>query len=365
MSAFSLSELVRPELSELSPYLPVLGDFPVRLDANEAPRLLSEQARARLGEIVASTDYSLYPDPTVGELRRAIARKMGTSPEEVLVGVGSDELITLLLTALDRPRKKESATAVLTTTPTFVMYRMSARVRGMRVMEVPLDESWDLPVDQFSRAIEFAEPNLVFIASPNNPTGNLMSEDRLSRIIEAAPRALVVVDEAYIGYASRDQLALYRRHENVAILRTLSKTGFAALRVGWLVGRPALVAELDKARLPYNVNTLSQKLATAVLTELDHEVERITKSVIEERRRLTAELSERRSLGVTSSDANFLWVRTPVPAGDVFSELCRKGVLVRSFHGRGGRLTNQLRVTVGARAENDRFLEALDEALGA
>src|SRR5690606_3844862 len=147
--------------------------------------------------------------------------------------VGSDELITLLLTVMTRTKSKVPCPTILTTTPTFVMYRLSARVRGQRVIEVPLDEQWDIDVEGMKRAVSATDPNVIFIATPNNPTGTMASHDRLIELIEATPSALIVIDEAYIDYASRNHVALLSQYENVVILRTLSKIGFAALRVGW------------------------------------------------------------------------------------------------------------------------------------
>ena len=209
------------------------------------------------------------------------------SEDEVLVGVGSDEVISLLLTVLCQPRGRTTVPTLLTTTPTFVMYKLSAKVRGQRVLEVPLDADWDISVPAMTRALSMAPPNLVFVASPNNPTGTQPDPARLDEIIEAAAGALVVIDEAYADYAARRHIDLYRKHENVALLRTLSKVGFAALRLGWLIGRPELVAELDKARLPYNVATPTQELATVVLEELSGELARVTSHVMAERERVS------------------------------------------------------------------------------
>lgn len=356
-----ISDLLRPELAELSSYAPLAGDFAIRLDANEAPPLLSAAARARLSQVAAATAWERYPDARTTELRQAIATRMGVSADEILAGVGSDEVISTLITVLARPREKSGVPTILTTTPSFVMYRQSARVRGMNVIEVPLDASWDLAETSLCRALEMTPPNIVFIATPNNPTGNLMSRDRLERLIQAAQGALVVVDEAYVDYSSDDHLDLYRKYENVALLRTLSKVGFAALRVGWLVARPELTRELDKARCPYNLPSVSQALATTVLTELAGEVESLARAVKDERARLSAALEAMPRVSLTPSQANFLWIKTERPAGEVFDALCEKKILVRSFHARGGRLAVQLRVTVGMRAENDAFLQALAE----
>jgi histidinol-phosphate aminotransferase len=277
------------------------------------------------------------------------------------MGVGSDEILALLVTALAKPRRAAEPPIVVTTSPTFVMYKMSARLRGQRVIEVPLDADWDLAEEGMLKALELGPPHLVFIASPNNPTGTLMSRERLERVIRAAPRSLVVVDEAYIDYADRTQLDLFRSHENVAILRTLSKVGFAALRIGWLVGRPELVRELDKIRLPYNASGVAQALGALVVGELWNDVLAVVRSVKSERARLAEALGRELGVGVSPAQANFLWVKTPGPAGDVFRGLAERGVLVRSFHESGGRLSHQLRITVGSPTENDELVRAWRE----
>ncbi|MEO7035220.1 MAG: histidinol-phosphate transaminase [Polyangiaceae bacterium] len=356
-----LADLLCPALAELSSYTPVAGDYPVRLDANEAPELLSAAAKRRMAEVCAEQVWERYPDAAATGLRQALAQYSGVSPEEVLVGDGSDEIITMLLSAFSQPRDRADGAVIMTTTPTFVMYRMSARVRGQRVLEVPLDAAWDLAAESMLRGIEMSTPNLIFIATPNNPTGNLVNRERLEQLIQAAPKSLVVVDEAYIPYSDSDQLDLYRRYENVAVMRTLSKVGFAGLRVGWLIARPALTAELDKVRLPYNMNSPAQALGALAVTELQPEIRRIVSYVVSERARVSTALSALPGISVTPSDANFLWFRTERPAADVFQGLRDRGVLARSFHTRGGRLAHQLRVTIGTSEENDRFLACLRE----
>src|SRR5690606_6444179 len=318
MVALPFAELLRPELGELSPYSPHAGSYPVRLDANEAPTPFSATARARLAAVAAEVAFERYPDAALAELRRALAARSGVEPEAVIAGVGSDEIITVLLTALSTPRRGTDAPTVLTTTPTFVMYAMSARVRGQRVIEVPLDERWDLDETAFVAALREHRPGLAFIASPNNPTGNLMDRARLERAIAAAPDTLFVIDEAYIDYSARNQLDLYRRYGNAALLRTLSKIGLAALRVGWLVAHPDLVRELDKVRLPYNLPTLSQRLAVVATTELAEELALGTARVIAERERLAERLSRLPGVEVTPSQANFLWVGCERSAEAIF-----------------------------------------------
>ena len=361
MTARFFDPLLRAELSELHAYEPHAGHFEVRLDANESPPLLSVEASAALAQAMIPAQYNRYPDARAVALREAIAASCGASPEEILVGTGTDEVIALLLTALDRPRDRAPAASIVTPSPTFVMYRLSARARGFKVVEVPLDGAWDLDAGGMVRAVELAQPNLIFVATPNNPTGTRVSLERLRAVIEASPEALVVVDEAYVDFAgagAEEQLSLLRAYPNVALLRTLSKVGFAALRVGWLVAPAELVREIDKTRQPYNLPVPSQQGATFVLRNLGAEIARMRDVVVAERGRLAVALA---GLGfnVTPSEANFLWVECARPAGEVVSELAARGVLVKSFHASGGRLLKRMRITVGLPGENDRLLHEL------
>jgi histidinol-phosphate aminotransferase len=238
------------------------------------------------------------------------------------------------------------------------MYRLSARARGFKVVEVPLDAAWDLDVPAMIRAVEMARPNIVFIATPNNPTSRSMSIERLEALLAAVTEPLVVIDEAYVDFAAQKQIHLRSRYPNVAVLRTISKIGFAALRVGWVVAPAELVAEVDKVRQPYNLPIPSQRGATFVLRHLQDETARACATVVAERERLTAALGAL-GLGVTPSDANFLWVEAKGPAGTLCEALAARGVLIKGFHASGGRLARRVRITVGLPHENDRLLEEL------
>lgn len=352
------SPLLRPELAELRSYSPHHGHFEVRLDANEAPSLLSPEAAEALARAMAPTFYNRYPDVHASELRKALAERFEAQPDEILLGIGSDEVIALLLTAIDRPRPGASAPALVTPTPTFVMYKLSGRVRGFQVLEVPLDEAWDLDVAAMKAAIARSHPNVVFIASPNNPTSNQVSRDRLEAVIEAAEDALVVLDEAYVAFAPRSDADLRRRYPNVAVLGTISKVGFAALRLGWLIGPAELMREVDKVRQPYNLPVPTQRGAAFVLRELAAEVTRARDIVVSERERIAARLTHV-GLEVTKSAANFVWARTARPSEEVWGALAARGILVKSFHAAGGRLLHQVRITVGLPEENDRLLREI------
>lgn len=362
-----LAELLRPELTELRPYVP--HDPPgirVKLDANEAPSPMSPAVRDAVQRAIASVTLERYPDPRALRLKEAIARRTGARPDELLVGAGSDELIALVLTAMARPRERAPQPVVLTPTPTFVMYRVSARGHGHKPVEVPLDASWDLDATTMKRAIAMMRPNVVFVASPNNPTGNRVDDGRLRDVIGAASGAFTIVDEAYVDYAEEGSVRGWREeHPALGLLRTLSKIGLAALRVGWLEADGALVAELDKVRQPFNLSATSQAAAAAVLEDAWDDVCANVARVVKARTELAAAIGAIDGFSVTPSSANFLWVKAPGPVGAIFEALVKDGVLVRSFHSAGGRLGAQLRVTVGTDSDNDALVSALRRARGA
>jgi histidinol-phosphate aminotransferase len=398
----SIGQLLRPELADLVAYVP--HDPPgieVRLDANEAPPV-SPAVREVVARAIASVALERYPDPRALRLKEAIAKRTGASVADLLIGTGSDEVIGLVTNAMAWPRRRNTQGVILTPTPTFVMYRITARAHGLKPVEVPLDASWDLDVALTQKAIAMMQPSVVFVASPNNPTGNRMSLDRLEEIVRAAgagtavgksmppgsgsgdkPRAgsamaammlsatggtqggeggaFVIVDEAYVDYSGPDaSIRTWReRYPQLGILRTVSKVGLAALRVGWLEADPGLVAEIDKTRQPFNVSATSQVAAAAVLEEAWDEVQAGVARVVAAREKLASAIGALAGFQVTPSAANFLWVKTPIAAERVQEHLVKDGILVRSFHKSGGRLGSQLRITVGEEAQHDRLLASL------
>jgi histidinol-phosphate aminotransferase len=358
---------LRPELEELKAYVP--HDPPgirVKLDANEAPPPSSGAVREVVARAIANVVLERYPDPRALRLKDAIARRTGARPDELIIGSGSDELIALVLTALARPRERNPQPVILTPVPTFVMYRVTARGHGHKPVEVPLDPQWDLDVPTTKRAIEMMRPNVVFVASPNNPTGNRMADARLREIISAAAGVFTIVDEAYVDYAAEGSVRGWREeYPNLGLLRTLSKVGLAALRVGWLEADSALVAELDKVRQPFNLSATSQAAAAAVLEDAWDDVLADVARVVRARSELARAIAELDGFSVTPSAANFLWVKTPGSGQAIFESLVKDGVLVRSFHASGGRLATQLRITIGTDSENDALMTALRRARGA
>jgi histidinol-phosphate aminotransferase len=364
---FDLSQVIRPEVRALRAYQgeQVAGGHPlVKLDANESPFSLGEAIRehlaTELAKALADVELHRYPDPEGRELRGLLARDLGISPDLVLAANGSDEAIQMLLMAV-----AGSDVAILAPVPTFVMYEQGARMLGLRFVGVPLSEQFALDGEAFCQAVRRERPRLVFLAWPNNPTGQLFDEAVLEETLRLCQgpggHALVVVDEAYTHYAGRTWLPRLAEFPNLVILRTLSKIGLAGIRLGMLVANPEVVEEVNKVRLPYNVNSLSQAAARVVLRHRDL-VGRHAATIIQERERLLNRLRDILGVMAFPSHANFVLLRTGRPGDQVFRHLLERGILVRNFS-RAPYLANCLRVTVGTPQENDAFLSGLAAAL--
>lgn len=346
-------QLIRPEILSLSAYHVADATGMVKLDAMENPYHLPEAMSEELGGLLAHAAINRYPDPQAMGVQDALRRAFGIGPQHaILLGNGSDELIQILATALARP-----GASLLAVEPSFVMYRMIAGFSGLRYVGVPLKSDFELDEAAVLEALEREEPALVFIAYPNNPTGNVFDRAALERIIAAAP-GLVVMDEAYHaftgGLSFLDDLD---RYPNLLLMRTVSKLGLAGLRLGYLVGAPAWIRELDKVRLPYNVNVLTQVAARLALDRVAV-LEAQAATLVVEREKLFQAMSEFASVQAHASRANFILFRVP-DGGKVFAGLKTRGVLIKNLHGAHPLLDNCLRVTVGAPEENQAFLAAL------
>ena len=355
--------LLRPELASMRSYVPVAAGRAIRLDANESPHALPREARERLAAELSAIELNRYPDVRATRLRERIAERAGAHPDEIVIGCGSDEVIAMILTALARPREGVSRASVVFPEPSFVMFRVSAMAQGWEPVAVALDDAWDLDRSAMSAALAKHAPNVVFLPSPNNPTGNVFSRDRVESVVREAPRSLVVLDEAYGPFTRVSYRDLRVSNPHVAQLQTLSKLGLAAARVGWAVLPKPIAAAVDKVRQPYNLNALSQRAAELCLTELAPHFERAVADIVEERSRLSSMLSSIDGVTVTPSEANFVWVSVPVDAGALHASLLAKGIVVRSFHASGKRLARQLRISVGTREENDALLAAMRASL--
>jgi histidinol-phosphate aminotransferase len=354
-----IDRLIRPEIRALQAYQVPDAAGLVKLDAMENPYTWPQDLRREWLELLAGVDVNRYPDPRGGALQTALRAAMGV-PEGMglLLGNGSDELIQMLALALAKPGRK-----TLSVEPGFVMYRLIACFAGMDYLGVPLrgtDFSLDLPA--VLEAMERELPVLTFLAFPNNPTGNLFDEAAVSRIIEAAP-GLVVVDEAYAPFAAASFMGCLGTWPNLLVMRTVSKMGLAGLRLGLLAGPRAWLAEIDKTRLPYNVNVLTQVSAAFALRHREV-FEDQTRRIRVERGRLFAALSDLDGVNPYPSDANFILLRLPQgQAPQIYEAIKARGVLVKNLDGAHPLLADCLRVTVGRPEENDAFLAALAKSL--
>ncbi|MEM7434582.1 MAG: histidinol-phosphate transaminase [Myxococcota bacterium] len=361
MTVQTLKALFRPELESLSPYRVPAEPPSVKLDANESPFPLPGAAWETILAALHRTDLHRYPDGRAVKLREALAARLGGDPDSFVLGAGSDELIALMATALSNPRSGQPQPTVLYPDPTFVMYNKTSIAHGWRSVSIALDDTWDLDVDAMSDALARERPNLVYYARPNNPTGNSFRKERLERLVVEYPDTLHVIDEAYGPFASDSLADWCLEYPHCALLGTLSKVGFAAIRVGWIRLHGELAAELDKVRQPFNLNSLSQTVATLALTELAPTLAAQARSIATERARLASAVAERPGLRPFPSQANFVLVGVEGDAAAVANALLKREIAVRRFANASPRLARCLRITVGTPEENDRVVKALGE----
>ncbi|WP_295413304.1 histidinol-phosphate transaminase [uncultured Thiodictyon sp.] len=350
-----IAQLVRPEIRALGAYHVPDPAGLIKLDAMENPYTWPLELQSEWLEVLRGASINRYPDPQGQIVQDALREAIGIpAGQGILLGNGSDELIQLLALTVAAPGRK-----VLSVEPGFVMYRMIALFAGLDYVGVPLaaaDFSLDLPA--VLEALERERPALTYIAYPNNPTGNLFDEADVCRIIESAP-GLVIVDEAYAPFTDHSFLPRLGDWPNLLVLRTVSKMGLAGLRLGYLAGPPAWLHEIDKTRLPYNINVLTQVTAAFALRHravLDAQ----TQAIRVERGRLYAALAAIPGVHAYPSDANFILLRLPAGRADaVFAGIKQRGVLVKNLNAAHPLLRDCLRVTVGMPQENDAFLAAL------
>jgi histidinol-phosphate aminotransferase len=328
----------------------------VKVDTMENPFRLPDDLRKQLGERLAEVALNRYPAER-GDVLRAELAKHARMPDDcdIMLGNGSDELISLLTLAADVP-----GNVVMAPLPGFVMYEMSAKLQGLKFVGVPLTPDFELDAPAMLAAVREHQPALLYIAYPNNPTANLWNDDVVDAIIEAAP-GLVVIDEAYQPFAARDSLDRLKRHEHVLLMRTMSKFGLAGVRIGYMMGRQPLIAEIDKLRPPFNVSVLN---CEAALFALEHVAEyaKQAATIRAEREKLYGEIAKLPGVHPFPSEANMILARVP-DAKRVFEGMRARGVLVKNVSGLHPLLANCIRITIGTPEENPQTLAALRGAL--
>jgi histidinol-phosphate aminotransferase len=325
----------------------------------ENPFSLPPALQQSLGERLGRAAINRYPQASVVALAEELTAYVGLPQGcRLMLGNGSDELIDLLSVACDVP-----GATILAPVPGFVMYAMSAQLRGLQFVGVPLTADFELDEAAMLAAIEQHRPAITYIAYPNNPTANLWDDAVIDRIVAAvgAQQGLVVFDEAYQPFAARSRLASLAQHDHVLVLRTLSKFGLAGVRLGYLCGRTELIDQIDKVRPPYNVSVLNAECARFAL-EHAAEYARQAALIKAERDRLQAALATVPGLRAYPSEANMILVRVPDSAR-AFAGMKARGVLVKHVAALHPLLANCLRLTVGAPDENDAMIRALKESL--
>jgi histidinol-phosphate aminotransferase len=349
-----VAAVVRPEIRALSAYAVARAEGMIKLDAMENPYPLPAGVRTRLSEALARVPINRYPDGGAHAAKGALRRVFSIPvDQDLLLANGSDELIQIITSALACP-----GAAMLVPEPSFVMYRMNALYAGMRFIGVPLRGDFRLDRAAMLAAIERERPSLVYLAYPNNPTGNLFAAIDVEAVLRAAP-GLVVIDEAYYAFADASFLPRVAEFANLLVLRTVSKVGMAGIRLGYAVAAPEWIAELNKVRQPYNVNALTQAAAEALLTDTGWIAEQAA-AIRTGRARLETELKRLPGTTVFPTQTNFVLVRV-TDANEMFEGLKARCILVKNLHGWHPLLANCLRITVGTTEENDLLLAALNE----
>ncbi|MBP7565271.1 MAG: histidinol-phosphate transaminase [Burkholderiaceae bacterium] len=361
-------ERIRRDVRSMHAYAVQDSSGLLKLDAMENPFTLPAPLQRALGERLGAVAINRYPAADRQQaLRDALARQSGL-PEGfgLMLGNGSDELISLLAMACDVPAAQTAdgrAPAIVAPEPGFVMYAMSAQLQGLRYVGVPLTADFELDLPAMLDAIAREKPAIVYLAYPNNPTANLWDDGAIEAIVQAQGEGggLVVMDEAYQPFASRSYIDRVSRHGHVLLMRTLSKFGLAGVRLGYMMGPQALIAEVDKVRPPYNVSVLNCECALFALEHADvfDEQARVLRT---ERDRLLGLLAGLPGVRAWRSDANMILVRVP-DATRSFGGMKERGVLVKNVSKMHPLLSNCLRLTVGTPDDNARMIAALQASL--
>ncbi len=360
---------IRPDVLAMHAYAVQDSAGLVKLDAMENPHRLPQALQEALGQRLGALALNRYPDGRVNDLRHALAAYAGM-PEgcDIMLGNGSDELISLLAMACDVPvQAGGTRPVILAPTPGFVMYAVSAALQGLEFVGVPLTADFALDVPAMLAAIAQHQPTIVYLAYPNNPTANLWDAADMARVVAAAAEAgsLVAIDEAYQPFSSHTYLDVIRaqpaQHAHVLLMRTMSKFGLAGVRIGYMLGQRALIAQVDKVRPPYNISVLNCECALFALEHAEVFAAQATE-LRAQRTRLLAALRVMPGVHAWDSDANMVLVRVE-NAQKSFDGLKARGVLVKNVSKMHPLLAHCLRLTVGTDAENTQLLAALQESL--
>jgi len=349
-----IRQWVRPEISSLSAYHVADPAGCIKLDAMENPYGWPEDMISAWQQLLGSAKLNRYPDPGASELAGTI-RSAFAIPEEMglILGNGSDEIIQLLMMTV-----AGSGRSILAPEPTFVMYEMISRFTNSEFIGIPLQDDFSLDMPAMLAAITQHQPAIIFLAYPNNPTGNLFKRSDVEQIIKTST-GLVILDEAYAAFASDSFMQDLGQYDNLLVMRTVSKMGLAGLRLGYLAGAQDWINEINKVRMPYNINVLTQMTVEFALRNLDI-LTRQTTELTKQRDLLNSELETISEITAYPSEANFILFRTETgQANRIHQALIDQHVLIKNLSPVAGALSDCLRVTVSTAEENRQFIDAL------
>lgn len=355
-------KLLRAELANMQVYQVADSTGLIKLDAMENPYAFPPSLQDQWLAELKRVDLNRYPDPQASKLKKTFQKTFSLSPKlELMFGNGSDELIQLLIMAVAKPNA-----SILTVTPSFSMYKLIAEYVGVNVVEVPLQQdSFELQMDLLAEQIAKYKPAVIFLACPNNPTGTLWPQDQVEAIIKQAT-GLVIIDEAYAPFAAYSMMSLVERYPQAIMMRTVSKMGLAGLRLGWMLGDAQWMDQLNKMRLPYNINALTQASANFALQNISLFNEQ-AKQICQQREELLKALHAMKNIHVFPSQANFILFKVlKGTAISVYESLLNKKIIIKNVSNSdsgNSLLEDCLRVTVGTEEENRAFIKALDSSL--
>ena len=351
-------KIIKSSILNTSAYHVASADGLIKLDAMENPYRWPDELQSKWANYLQQAELNRYPDANVNALRPKLRELFSLSDNvDMMFGNGSDELIQIILMSLN-----QNSNVVMAPEPTFVMYRLLSNMLELEFVGIPLNDDWSLNLSAMLDAIEKKQAAVIFIAWPNNPTGNAFEQSTLEAIIDAAT-GLVIIDEAYHVFAQKTMMPILETRPNVLVMRTFSKLGLAGLRLGMLFGANEWISELNKLRLPYNIGTLNQLSADFILDNIEL-LEQQAGQILADRQLVFDALNNMKDIQPYPSDANFILFKTSTkPAEEVHNELLNKKILIKKLHGSHPLLENCLRVTIGTEEENALFLSALKEIM--
>ena len=350
-----IEQWLRSDIKNIDAYhVPVSKDM-IKLDAMESPFGVPEDLKVEFLKCIEQSEVNRYPEADPSPLKDTL-RSLMDIPDEfgILLGNGSDELIQLLALACSKDD------LIMSFEPSFVMYELVSKYVNLEYFGVQLDSNFDINLSDALLIIEREKPKIIFIAYPNNPTGNCFDYDAIIEIIKST-NSMVILDEAYYAYSDKSFLSEISNFPNLLVLRTISKIGFAGLRLGLLIGDQETIAQLNKLRLPYNINTLTQTSANFLLQDKQRIINN-AQIIIEERRRLAHELSLFSKFKVYPSQTNFILVHSE-DAHSLHTALKENGILIKGFP-KGSKLSNFIRISVSEPVENNILIDAIRNYYG-